>query len=203
MRVSIDLPTDRLLTLRGLESLTDAELEALSRLNPTLRIERSATGEILFMPPTHTDSGRRNAHITLQVGQWWQQTTALGEFFDSNTGFTLPDGSMRSPDAAWVSAALWGALTAEQQKRQYSPVCPEFVIELRSGTDGLRDLQRKMTDVWLANGTQLAFLLDADAETAYVYRAGQTEPEVFQGYDRELAGDPVLPGFRLNLRLVR
>lgn len=203
MRIAFDLPTDRPVMLRGLESLNDSELEALSRQNPGVRLERSATGDLLLMAPTHTDSGRRNGHITLELGFWWKQNRHLGEFFDSNTGFTLPDGSMRSPDAAWVSAAQWTALTEQQRKRQYAPVCPEFVIELRSGSDELTALQRKMTDVWLANGVQLAFLLDADTETAYVYRAGQAAPEVFQGYDRELSGEPVLPGFRLDLRMVR
>lgn len=203
MRIAFDFPTDRTLILRGLESLNDMELEALSRQNPGLRLERSAQGELLFMPPTHTDSGRRNARLSGLLFKWFEQNPTRGEIFDSNTGFTLPDGSMRSPDAAWVSAAQWNALTEMQRKRQYAPVCPEFVIELRSGSDELAALQRKMTDVWLANGVQLAFLLDAEAETAYVYRAGQPAPDVFQGYDRELSGEPLLPGFRLDLRMVR
>ena len=110
---------------------------------------------------------------------------------------------MRSPDAPWGAAEKWNALTEEQRNNQFSLVCPEFVVELKSGSDSLRDLQRKLTDVWLANGIQLAFLLDADAEIIYVYRAGQPEAKVLPGFDRELSGEPVLPGFRLNLRLVR
>ena len=137
------------------------------------------------------------------LSKWRRDNPAAGEIFGSNTGFTLPDGSMRSPDASWVSAAKWQALTDDQRKHQFSPVCPEFVIELKSGSDSLRDLQRKMTDVWLANGTQLAFLLDADAEISYVYRAGQAAPETLEGFDRELSGEDVLPGFQLDLRLVR
>ena len=201
--LTVHFPDDRPLALSGLETMTDAELEHFCRENPALRIERAPNGQLLLMPPTHSDSGRKNFRIAYQTGRWWDTHRAAGEMFDSNTGFTLADGSMRSPDASWVSAAKWLALSDEQRKNQFAPVCPEFVIELKSGSDSLRDLQRKMTDVWLANGTQLAFLLDADAEISYVYRAGQPEAEILVGFDRELLGDPVLPGFRLDLRLVR
>lgn len=200
---TINLPDNRPLGLTGLEGMSDAELAAFCRENPALRIERDTNGQLLLMPPTHSDSGRINARINLEIGLWWRQSPRSGEFFDSNTGFTLPDGSMRSPDASWVSAEKWNALTDDQRQNQFAPVCPEFVIELKSGSDVLPDLQRKMTDVWLANGTQLAFLLDAKAEISYIYRAGQPEPETVVGFDQELSGEPVLPGFRLDLRLIR
>lgn len=199
----LELPDDRPLALSGLETLTDAELEAFCRQNPQLRIERAPNGQLLLMLPAHTDSGRRNARLGGSLFKWFEMNPELGEIFDSNTGFTLPDGSMRSPDAAWVSAAKWHALTDQQRKHQFAPICPEFVIELRSGSDSLRDLQRKMMEVWLANGTQLAFLLDADSEMAYVYRAGQGAPEELPGFDRSLSGEAVLPGFVLDLRLLR
>ncbi len=105
--------------------------------------------------------------------------------------------------AAWVAGARLRRLTDEQRENQFAPVCPEFIIELKSGSDSLRELQRKMTDVWLANGTQLAFLLDPKADVSYVYRTGQAEPEILAGFDRTLSGEFVLPGFELDLRLVR
>jgi Uma2 family endonuclease len=155
------------------------------------------------MPPTHTDTSRRNANVAGLLFIWHAQHLALGPVFDSNGGFTLPDGSMRSPDAAWVSAEKWQNLVDDERKHRFAPVCPEFVIELKSGSDSLRELQRKMTDTWLANGTQLAFLIDAETETSWIYRAGQAVPDVFAGFDRELSGEPTLPGFALDLRWLR
>ena len=201
--LTLHLPDNRPVGISGLEGWNDRELEAFCRANPVVRIERLTDGRLWLTPAPPTDAGRLCAHIGGQLGMWWRENERAGEFFASNVGFTLPDGSMRSPDASWVSAAKWQALTDDQRQHQFAPVCPEFVIELKSGSDSLRDLQRKMTDVWLANGTQLAFLLDADAEVSYVYRAGQPEAEVLAGFDRELSGEPVLPGFRLDLRLVR
>ncbi|MBB4602102.1 Uma2 family endonuclease [Hymenobacter luteus] len=106
---------------------------------------------------------------------------------------------MLSPDASWVSAAKWNALTPEQQDK-FAPVCPEFVLELKSATDSLKTLQAKMLD-WLRNGAQLAWLLVPETETAYLYRPGQ--PETVQGFDNELSGETVLPGFRLRLAELR
>jgi len=121
----------------------------------------------------------------------------LGHIYESSAGFTLPDGSVRSPDAAWLSAAAYKRLTPAERER-FPPVCPEFVIEVRSPSDGLAALRRKMLD-YLANGVRLAFLLDPTAETATVYRLGR-EPEELAGFDRSLSGETVLPGFALDLR---
>ena len=99
--------------------------------------------------------------------------------------------------------ARWQSLTVEEQDNKFAPLCPDFIIELKSRTDSLRVLQRKMTDTWLANGTQLAFLIDPETETSWIYRAGQAVPDVFAGFDRELSGEPTLPGFALDLRWLR
>ncbi len=172
--------------------------------NQPLRIERTPDGKLLVAPPYYSDLSRRGAQLLGLLGAWWLENRARGEVFDASAGFTLPDTSVRSPGvAAWLSREKWAALTAKQRERELAPVCPEFVIEWRAKSMALPALQRKMTDTWLANGTQLAFLLDVEAETAYVYRAGQSEPEVLVGFDRELSGEPVLPGFQLDLRLLR
>ena len=110
------------------------------------------------------------------------------------------DGSVRSPDAAWLSKEKYAQLT-EAQRQKFPPVCPEFVVEVRSPSDGLAALRRKMED-YLANGVQLGFLLDPTAEAATVYRPGQA-PEELAGFGRELSGEAVLPGFQLNLRFIR
>lgn len=180
-----------------LERMTDDEFFTFCQQHPELRVERTAHHEIVLMSPTGSRSGKRNARLNLQLGKWWEQQSHLGEIFDSNTGFTLPDGSVLSPDASWVSAAKWNALTQEQQDK-FAPVCPEFVVELQSASDSTKVLQAKMLD-WLRNGAQLAWLLVPESETAYLYRPGQPEPEVVQGFDKELSGETVLPGFRLRL----
>lgn len=191
------------LVLRGpyLEKMTDEEFFDFCQQHPELRIERTANHEIVLMSPTGSRSGKRNAHLNGQLYMWWTRHRALGEVFDSNSGFTLPDGSVLSPDASWVSAAKWNALTTEQQDK-FAPVCPEFVVELESATDSTKTLQAKMLD-WLRNGAQLAWLIVPETETAYLYRPDRPEPAVVQGFDHELSGETVLPGFRLRLAELR
>ena len=179
--------------------LTDEEFLALCQDNAEWRYERNAHHEILVMPPAGTESSRNNNEVSGQLWLWNRQAQ-LGETFDSSAGFALPDGSVRSPDAAWLPRAAWEQLTAEQRRR-FPPVCPAFVVEVKSPSDGLRYLQAKMDD-YLANGVQLGFLLDLEAETAHVYRPGQPV-ETLAGFDRALSGEPVLPGFRLDLRPLR
>lgn len=180
-----------------LERMTDDEFFDFCQQHPNLRIERTANHEIIIMSPTGSRSGKLNARLNGQLYNWFSSYPQLGEVFDSNTGFTLPDGSVLSPDASWVSASKWNALTVEQQDK-FAPVCPEFVVELKSATDSTKTLQAKMLD-WLRNGAQLAWLIVPETETAYIYRPGQPEPEVVQGFNNELSGEAVLPGFQLRL----
>ncbi|NML64635.1 Uma2 family endonuclease [Hymenobacter sp. RP-2-7] len=120
---------------------------------------------------------------------------------DSNAGFTLANGAVRSPDASWVSAGRWNALTAAQQDK-FAQVCPEFVVEMRSKTDSLRVLPEKMKE-YRQNGALLGWLLSCDDERAYIFRAGQEGYETLEGFNRELAGEAVLPGLRVDLRKLR
>ncbi|UPL50811.1 Uma2 family endonuclease [Hymenobacter sublimis] len=195
--------TEDVITLRSpvLANMSDDEFFDFCQLNSDLRIERTANHEILLMSPTGSRSGKRNARLTGQLYSWYAQHSQQGEVFDSNTGFTLPDGSVLSPDASWVSAAKWNALTTEQQDK-FAPVCPEFVVELKSSSDSTKTLQAKMLD-WLRNGAQLAWLIVPETETAYLYRPGQPEPELVQGFEKEISGEAVLPGFRLRLAELR
>ncbi|SHJ50180.1 Endonuclease, Uma2 family (restriction endonuclease fold) [Hymenobacter daecheongensis DSM 21074] len=203
MKMHLELPDLTPLRLSGphLAEMTDDEFFSFCQQHADLRIERTATHEILIMSPTGSRSGKRNARLNGQLYLWFSTHSHLGEVFDSNTGFTLPDGSVLSPDASWVSAAKWNALTAEQQDK-FAPVCPEFVVELKSASDSTKTLQAKMLD-WLRNGAQLAWLLVPETETAYLYRPGQPEPETVQGFDNELSGETVLPGLRLRLAELR
>jgi Uma2 family endonuclease len=192
---------DNMLLLQGpaLARLTDDEFFDLCQHNPTLRLERTADHNIIAMPPAGSESSRKSGEVYGQLWLWNRQHQ-LGYTYDSSAGFTLPDGSVRSPDAAWLSKVKFEQLT-ETQRQKFPPVCPEFVIEVRSPSDGLAALRRKMED-YLANGVQLAFLLDPTAATATIYRPEQA-PEELMGFEQELSGEQVLPGFTLDLRFLR
>ncbi len=181
--------------LRPAVELTDDQLYALAGLNRDLRLERTAGGELIVMPPTGGETGRRNMRIAAQLGLW-SERDASAVAFDSSTGFTLPNGAIRAPDAAWVARSRWVALTAEQREK-FPPLCPDFVIELRSPTDRLPDVQAKMEE-YIENGARLGWLLDPVGRRAYVYRPGAP----VQRLDAPDApsDDPVLPGFTLDLR---
>ena len=181
------------IVLRPPSPLTDDELIEFSRKNRPFRIERNARGEIEIMTPVGGWGSNWEAIVIRELGMWTEDD-GRGMFFSSNGGFNLPDGSMLSPDASWVSYAHWNALSVEQQA-SYPPVCPEFVIEILSASDSLRLLQAKM-EVWLSNGAQLAWMVDPYAATITIYRPGEA-PEVLQRPDSIEAGSPVA-GFRLT-----
>lgn len=190
---------DGIFYIRGLERMTDDEFFRFCQDNPDLRLERNRHGEIVIMSPTGASTGRANAEISRQLGNWNHEQRA-GYVFDSSTGFKLPDGSDRSPDAAWVPRADWEALSREEQER-FAPVCPAFLVELKSPSDSLRALQDKM-QVWIDNGTRLAWLIDPGEERVYVYRADGSRDEI-DGFDGVASGEDVLPGFRLELSALR
>jgi Uma2 family endonuclease len=162
--------------------------------NRKLRIERTSEGEILIMSPTGGEGGRRNSKITAQLENW-NESTQLGIVFDSSAEFILPNGAAFSPDASWVKRARWDALTAKERK-QFPPLCPDFVIELRSESDRLKPLQKKM-DEYIANGAQLGWLIDPLKKTLHIYRPGR-DVEVLDN-PATVSGEPELPGFELKL----
>ncbi|NMG09819.1 Uma2 family endonuclease [Brasilonema sp. UFV-L1] len=177
--------------------LTDEQLFQLCQANRDLRFERTATGELIIMPPTGGETGNRNAGLTAQVWLWNEQNK-LGVVFDSSTGFKLPNGADRSPDAAWVKLERWNALTQEQQTR-FLPLCPDFVVELLSPSDSLKVTQQKMKE-YQENGALLGWLINRKSRQVEIYRIGQ-EVEVLENPDR-LSGENVLPGFVLNLEAI-
>ena len=179
--------------LRPPSLFSDDELLLLSRRNRTLRIEKNSHGELIVMTPVGGDGGRWEATVIRELG-FWAEEDGRGTVFSSNSGFNLPDGSMLSPDASWVSLIRWNSLTAEQ-RREYPPLCPEFVVEILSATDSLHMLRAKM-ETWIANGAQLAWMIDPYAATLTIYRPGR-EPEVLEKPDFVEAEAPVA-GFRLT-----
>jgi Uma2 family endonuclease len=175
--------------------LTDDQYFRLCRDNRDLRIEMTAQKELIIMSPTNMETGRKNAKIAMLLGIWAEQDGS-GECFDSSSEFTLPNGAKRSPDACWILKSRWDRLT-KQEKETFTEICPDFVLELRTPSDRLADLQDKMEE-YIANGAKLGWLLDPMDNRAYIYRPG----EPFQQLDKPgfLAGDPVLPGFKFDFK---
>ena len=165
----------------------------VAQLNQDLRMELSAEGELIVMPPTGGDTGRRNFKLAVRFGQWAEEDSG-GEAFDSSTGFRLPSGAVRSPDLSWVSKTKLETLTGEQMKK-FPPVCPEFVLELRSPSDRLDVVKDKMQE-YIENGAELGWLIDPQERRVYIYTADGVE-ELEQ--PQEVAGTGVLAGFRLEL----
>lgn len=170
----------------------------LCQANRDLRLELTATGDVIIMPPTHSWTGKQNSGLNGQLWAWNDQT-GLGIVFDSSTGFTLPNGAVRSPDASWVSSERWEALTEIQQKEEFSPLSPDFVIELRSSSDSLKKLREKMQE-YLDNGVGLGWLIDTTKKQVEIYRLGQ-DIEILES-PTTLLGEDILPGFVLDLNKI-
>ena len=172
----------------------DTAYFAFCRANPDLRVERNAKGEILIVPPAGYESSFRNAAVTAQLSAW-SRTDGRGVATDSSAQFMLPDGSALSPDAAWVSNESLRRFS-KQERRGFLHLCPEFVIEVMSPSDRIKDARAKMAG-WITNGAQLAWLIDGDAETVYVYRKNHAM-KLHRGI-AELAGHGPVEGFVLKL----
>ncbi len=175
--------------------LTDEQFHGLCRDNPDLRLEMTAQRELVIMAPTGSKTGWRNSRLNQRLANWTERDGS-GLSFDSSTGFTLPDGAKRAPDAAWIRRERWEALSEEQQEG-FAPLCPDFVVELRSPQDSLSALRDKMTE-YLANGILLGWLIDPVDRRITVYRPGQ--PVECLEDPASISGDPILPGFRFDVR---
>ena len=175
-------------------TVTREQFVELAIANRELQLERTAQGELIVNPPTGGETGKRNLSIEAQLWVWNQQTK-LGEAFDSSTGFHLPNGADRSPDVSWVCQERWDALTPEQ-KESFIPLCPDFVVELRSKSDNMEPLRVKMRE-YMNNGARLGWLIDRKNRKVEIYRQNR-EVEVLEN-PASLSGEDVLPGFVLDL----
>ena len=191
------------LDFRNILEISDRQFYDLCRQNPDVKFERNATGDLIIMAPTGGETGNRNIEIAAEF-VIWNRRSQSGYLFDSSTGFRLPNGAHRSPDLAWVAADRWLALSPEQREK-FPPIAPDFVLELRSAiahpspSDSLTDLQAKMAE-YITNGVQLAWLIDRPHRTVTLYRP-DLPPEVLPE-PTMLGGEPVLPGFQLDLSFV-
>ncbi|WP_138503598.1 Uma2 family endonuclease [Nostoc sp. PA-18-2419] len=185
------------LQLQPAIAMTDNQFYDFCQLNRDFRIERNAVGELMIMPPTGSESDERNFNLVGQLWVWTKQD-GTGVGFGSSGGFTLPNGAVRSPDAAWIKRTCWEAIPAQLRKK-FAPICPEFVIELRSETDNLRILQDKIQE-YIDNGTQLGWLIDRKQRQVFIYRPNITV-EVLDN-PKTLSREPLLAGFVLDLSQV-
>lgn len=176
-----------------LKSTEDTFYE-LCRQNPDLRLERTAKGEVIVIPPTGWETGNANAEINRQLGNWSRQN-GTGKIGESSTGYKLPNGANRSPDASWVEKSRLAQISIEQRKKAL-PLTPDFAIELRSPSDDLETIKAKM-DEYIANGLRLGWLIDPEEKVVYVYRP-KIEVQKLQNIN-EVSADPELPGFTLDL----
>jgi Uma2 family endonuclease len=177
-----------------MKRLTDGEFVEFCRLNSELRIERTKDGDLIIMPPTFSKTGERNFKLAVEFGIW-TRADGTGIGFDSSTGFTLPNGAVRSPDLSWMRLARWNALS-EEEKNRFTSVCPDFVVELRSESDSLVTLKDKM-DEYIENGAQLGWLIDPFEKKVYVYRQ-KSAVECLEHPDT-VSGEPLLNGFVLKM----
>ena len=185
------------LNLNPIIKLTDEQFFQLCQENENIRLERTAKGELIIMSPAGGEASNRNAGLTAQI--WiWNEQNKLGKVFDSSTGFKLPNGANRAPDASWVILERWNALTSEQKKK-FPPICPDFVVELMSPSDSLKETQDKMKE-YRDNGARLGWLINRKSRQVEIYRQG-AEVEV-RSSPATLSGEDVLPGFVLSLESI-
>ena len=187
---SVSLPASLELNI----DLTDEQFFQLCLNNRDLRFERTATKELIIMPPTGSETGERNADLTYQLRAWSRQNK-LGKSFDSSTGFKLPCGAERSPDASWVKIERWNALT-QAEKERFAPLCPDFVVELMSPSDSVEKTRAKMRE-YMDNGARLGWLINRQQQQVEIYRPNR-EVEILLS-PQTLSGEDTLPGFVLDL----
>jgi Uma2 family endonuclease len=173
--------------------LTDRVFGKLCAANPELKLERNARQDLVVMPSSSA-TAMRNAAVTAQL-VYWAEVDGTGVAFDSSAGFTLPNGAIRSPDSSWISRQRWRALPREQRE-QFAPLCPEFVVELRSEADRKAKIRKKMRE-YISQGARLGWMIDLVERTVEIYRPGQ--PVEVLDQPRMLSGEDVLPGFGLDL----
>ena len=185
------------INLNSVVELDEDQFYELCRSNPDVKFERNAKRELIIMSPTGGITGKYNADIVTDLNLWNRQKK-LGIVFDSSTGFKLPNGADRSPDAAWLSLKRWNQLSLKQQEK-FVPLCPNFVIELRSSSDNLKTLQDKMNE-YRNNGTLLGWLINPQDKQVEIYRRGQ--PKEVLNQPPSLSGEDILPDFVLNLEYI-
>ena len=185
------------LDTRSLGGFTDAEFYQFCLDNRNLKFERDAESNIIVMSNTGGKTGYYNHEINLEIGIW-NRKYKMGICFDSSTAFKLPNNAVRSPDAAWVKNERWMSLT-DKEKEQFPPLCPDFIVEIKSASDVLTSLKNKMNE-WIANGTRLAWLVNPEEKLTYIFTKDGSARTV--SFEQRLTGEYVLEGLEITLSSV-
>ena len=183
--------------LNPIIQLNESQFYQLCQENPEVKFERNVKGEILIMSPTGGGTGKRNFEIGIEFGIWNRQTK-LGVCFDSSTCFKLPNGANRSPDVAWIKKERWDTLTPAEQEK-FSPIAPDFVLELMSPSDSLQETQAKMQE-YINNGVKLGWLINRKLRQVEIYRFGK--PVEILDFPQQLSGEDILTGFILDMQII-
>jgi Uma2 family endonuclease len=188
-------------TFKGnyIERMTDEEFFHFCQDNRAMKFERTASGQIIVMSPTGFITGDRNREILYQLTKW-NKRYKLGRAVDSDTGFYLPNGAMRNPDAAWVSNESLSKIP-KKELESFPHLCPDFIVELKSKSDSIQELKATMKE-WMDNGCLMGWLIDAEEEIVFVYERGKKIRQ-HKNFDLPLSGESVLPGFELILSELR
>lgn len=180
--------------------MSDAEFEEFCFQNPDLRIEQDKHGNIIIMSPVSLLSGNFENEVNIDLGLW-NRKHKLGMTFSPSTMFILPDGEKRMADATFIFHERLKKLPASEWKK-FAHVVPNFIVEVRSPSDSLKDLKEKISTIWIANGVQLAWLIDPVEQVAFVFKPDSERVEV-KGFDNRLSGEDVLPGFEFDLSILK
>jgi Uma2 family endonuclease len=199
INITLSLPEQEGLQISLTDPMSVTDFEQFCAANPDIRAERSADGKVWIMAPVNLESGYYEGEVFGELRNYCLRTRN-GKAFSPSTGFQLPDGSTRAADASWVSNEQLSQLT-QAQRQTFPPIVPDFVIEIRSKTDARSALEQKMQETWIANGVQLAWLIDPQTQQVVVYRPGSA-PLVMDGFNRTISASPLLQGFEFDLRLL-
>ncbi|MFK7947362.1 MAG: Uma2 family endonuclease [Saprospiraceae bacterium] len=178
--------------------MTDEQFFEFCQMNRDVRIERT-NNLIIIQSPQNSATGNFNVELGFELGIW-NRRAKNGKVFDSSTGFTMPDGSVRSPDLSWILNDKWEAIDVEKRER-FAPVCPDFLVEIRSKNDSLKILKKKMLN-YIEFGCRLGWLIDRYEQKVYIYR-NDGSISIVKSFDEKLSGEDVLVGFELDLRLFK
>ncbi|MCF0074759.1 Uma2 family endonuclease [Dyadobacter sp. CY261] len=189
------MDTEMQVTLRMVRPMSDEEFFQFCQINDTLEFERDSYGNIMLMSPTGSFTGNFHPHILAAVYNW-NRESGLGEVFDSSAGFTLPNSAVRAPDISWIEKGRWANASLDKRRDRFVSICPDFVVEVRSESDGLKDLIKKMEE-YISNGTQLGWLIDRFDKKVCIFRSDGAVETV--EINAMLSGENVLPGFSLDL----
>lgn len=181
------------------DNMTEKEFFSFCHQNENLRIERDEEGQIFIMAPTSSETGNKNFKIAAEIALW-NKAQQSGVAFDSSTGFTLTDNSILSPDVSWMRNEKWNVIS-KKDKEGFAHVCPDFVIELKSKSDNLNYLKNKMHK-WIKNGCSLGWLINIESSVVLIFRKDGTVDKV-SGFQNNISGEDVLPGFQLDLNILK